>query len=111
MMKWKGLWYQPEYKYYNGQSFNLEELSENKNAKVIVRHNPYWNKTNNTPRYQYKVVPLDYEIDDDNQQRLSFNEVLEDAARIINLMISDIEYGDYSQAKSTGYDFLEHWGV
>ena len=110
-MEWKGLWYQEGNKFYNGQSFNLDEIGETKNAKVIMRHNPYWNKENNTPRYQYKVVPIDYEVDSDDYNYYSANEVLDDSARIIGLMIDDIMSGDYSQAESTGYEFLNHWGL
>ena len=115
----EGLWYQGN-NLYKSKAFSKNQLIKlmygddgRKNTRLFVRHNKHFNGDNNTPRYLFdfsnatsdEVKLMDFEeeqIDEDFRS---------DARRIFRLVLEDIQIGDYSQAESTIYDFLEHWNL
>lgn len=125
----EGLWYQGN-NIYRSKAFSQKQLIDlmfandgRKKTRLLVRHNKYYNGSNNTPRYQFgfsnqvgndvSTIELDNKkiIGEDEDYEQIYNELLNDAARMFRLTLGDIQYGDYSQAESTIYDFLGHWGI
>ena len=124
----EGLWYNGN-NIYKSKAFSKKQLNElmhddgRKNTRLLVKHNEHYNGNNNTPRYQFgfsnqtgngnELIELDNKkiinVDEDYEE-MYFN-LLNDAQRMFNLVISDLQNNDYSQAESTAYDFLQHWGL
>lgn len=121
MTNWEGVWYQEEgSNLYRSKAISKKKLrelvdSEGRNARILIRHNPYWNKTNNTPRYQFKIINASDEAkvieDDEINYKQLYEELRVDSARMMQAVLGDIQYEDYSQAENTAYDFLQHWGM
>lgn len=125
----EGLWYQGN-NIYKSKAFSKKQLldlmygiDKRKNTRLLVRHNSYYNGDNNTPRYQFgfsnqvgndnELIELESKliISEDEDYRDAYHQIKEDAQRMFNLVISDLQNGDYSQAENTAYDFLQHWGL
>ena len=125
----EGLWYNGD-NIYKSKAFSKKQLIElmngldgRKHTRLLVQHNKFYNGNNNTPRYQFgfsnqtgndtSITELDSKkiIGEDEDYEQIYNELLNDAQRMFNLVISDLQNNDYSQAESTAYDFLQHWGL
>ena len=115
----EGLWYQGN-NLYKSKAFSKKQLMElmygddgRKHTRLFLRHNEHYNGDNNTPRYVFdfsnatgdEVDLIDFEEEPIDQH------FRDDAQRMFRLALQDIQIGDYSQAESTIYDFLEHWNL
>lgn len=115
----EGLWYQGN-NLYKSKAFSKKQLMKlmygddgRKHTRLFLRHNEHYNGDNNTPRYVFdfsnatgdEVDLIDFEEEPIDQH------FRDDAQRMFRLALQDIQIGDYSQAESTIYDFLEHWNL
>lgn len=119
--EYEGLWYNGN-NLYKSKAFtkkSLRDFLENnkmKKVRLLVKHNKYWNETNNTPRYQFTLTDAtESEIENDFTEKEEVENELttlrEDTERIMRYLLNDLASEDYSQAENTIYDYLQHWGM
>lgn len=106
--KWEGLWAQVRSGVYAGKVIKKSDIP--KYTRLIVMHNRYWKKENNTPRYVYCFADsegyedkcIDLRIDEGRPHKEDGTYYDEDGERlytkdevrkIINGTVEDVEYG------------------
>lgn len=116
---WQGLWYQGEgtglYKSKAlGKNQILELLESNsKYTRFFVRHNPFWKEGRNTPRFQFKFSKQTGGdvLAEDVFENEKYEELYNDAARMLRHLLADLSYGDMDQVDFSIHEFLAHWGM